>query len=521
MLGARPGEVVVADSTTVNLFKLCSAALDAYRLSAQGALVTDRDNFPTDRYVLEGLAEQRGLELRTIEADPLDGPQPRRPRAGPGRRRGGARRCSRTSSYRSGALADMRALTELARRYDAHVVWDLSHSAGAVPVRLRDAGVELAVGCTYKYLNAGPGAPAYLYAAAEVLPRLRSPIWGWFGQRDQFAMERSYDPVDGIGRFLAGTPPVLDLAAVEEGVKLTAEAGIERLREKSVALCELIVALHDAWLAPLGFELGSPRDPERRGSHVSLRHPEAWPICRALIELAAVVPDFRGPDSIRLGVAPLYTRFADIWDALDRLRGIVERGDQRSSTRRPAGSPERPYSLLAEHQLLGQRGARRRRRVGDHGDGLGHRARERGVAVGERDDDVLGVDLGDLALLARRQALVLEQVQQILGLVLEPQHGHPRALLDVGQRHALDPVAGVDRMPVRARLRVADRGQHALLELRRHRVLEPLGLLVDVVPGDPQHVGEEALDQPVAADDALRVLEPVVRERRAPCPARA
>jgi kynureninase len=328
VLGARPGEVLVADSTTVNLFKLCSAVLDASRLSAQRALVTDRDNFPTDRYVLEGLAEQRGLELRTIEPDPLDGPQPDDLEAVLA---DGAVALVVLShvAYRSGALADMRALTSVARRYDAHVVWDLSHSAGAVPVQLRDAGVELAVGCTYKYLNAGPGAPAYLYAAAEVLPRLRSPIWGWFGQRDQFAMERSYDPVDGIGRFLAGTPPVLDLAAVEEGVRLTAEAGIERLREKSVALCELIVALHDASLAPLGFELGSPRDPERRGSHVSLRHPEAWPICRALIELAAVIPDFRGPDSIRLGVAPLYTRFVDIWDAIDRLRGVVERGEHR------------------------------------------------------------------------------------------------------------------------------------------------------------------------------------------------
>jgi kynureninase len=328
VLGAHPGEVVVGDSTTVNLFKLCAAVLDASRLSAQRAVVSDRDNFPTDRYVLEGLAEQRGLELRTLEADPLDGPQPADLETVLD---DGAVALVVLShvAYRSGALADMCALTDVARRYDAHVVWDLSHSAGAVPVQLRDAGVELAVGCTYKYLNAGPGAPAYLYVAEEVLPRLRSPIWGWFGQRDQFAMERSYDPVDGIGRFLAGTPPVLDLAAVEEGVKLTAEAGIERLREKSVALCELIVELHDAWLAPLGFALGSPRDPARRGSHVSLRHPEAWPICRALIELEAVVPDFRGPDSIRLGVAPLYTRFADIWDAIDRLRGIVERGEHR------------------------------------------------------------------------------------------------------------------------------------------------------------------------------------------------
>jgi kynureninase len=326
VLGARPGEVVVADSTTVNLFKVCSAALDAYRLSAQGAVVTDRDNFPTDRYVLEGLAEQRGLELRLIDSDPIDGPQPEALEA---ELNDGAVALVVLShvAYRSGALADLRALTDVARRFDAHVVWDLSHSAGAVPVELRDAGVELAVGCTYKYLNAGPGAPAFLYAAEEVQPRLRSPIWGWFGQRDQFEMDRSYDPVDGIGRFLAGTPPILDLAAVETGVRLTAEAGVAALREKSVALCELIVALHDARLAPLGFELGSPRDPRRRGSHISLRHPEAWPICQAMIARAGVIPDFRGPDSIRLGVAPLYTRFVDVWDAVDRVRGLVERDE--------------------------------------------------------------------------------------------------------------------------------------------------------------------------------------------------
>ena len=320
VLGARPGEVIVSDSTTVNLFKLCSAALDAYRLSAQGAVVTDRDNFPTDRYVLEGLAEQRGLTLRMLD----------RPEDLEAVLRDGTVALVLLShvNYRTGEVADLRGLTDVARRYDAHVVWDLCHSAGALPVDLRDNGVELAVGCTYKYLNAGPGAPAFLYAAEEVQERLRTPIQGWFGQRDQFDMARDYDPVEGIGRFLAGTPPVLDLVAVEEGVRVTAEAGIAALREKSVAQCELIVALHDAWLGPLGFELGSPRDPARRGSHVSLRHAEAWPICQALIERAAVVPDFRGPDSIRLGVAPLYTRFVDVWDALDRLRGLVERGEQ-------------------------------------------------------------------------------------------------------------------------------------------------------------------------------------------------
>jgi kynureninase len=328
VLGARAGEVLVADSTTVNLYKLACAALDARRLSAQRALVTDRDNFPTDRYVLEGIAAERGLELRLFDSDPLHGPQPdalERVLAD------GAVALVVLShvAYRSGALADLRALTDVARRYDAHIVWDLSHSAGAVPIALRAAGVELAVGCTYKYLNSGPGGTAYLYVAEELQPRLRSPIWGWFGQAEQFEMERPYDPAPGIARFLAGTPPILNLAAVEAGVAVTAEAGIEAIRAKSVALTELLIALHDEWLVPLGFELGTPREPERRGSHVSLRHPEAWPICRALIERADVIPDFRGPDSIRLGVAPLYTSFADVYDALDRLRGLVERGEQR------------------------------------------------------------------------------------------------------------------------------------------------------------------------------------------------
>jgi kynureninase len=329
VLGARSGEVLVCDSTTVNLYKLCAAALDAYRLSAQRAVVTDRGNFPTDRYVLEGLCAERGLELHTFEADPVLGPQPEdleRALAG-----GSAALVVLSHvGYRSGALADLAALTEIARRHDAHVVWDLSHSAGVVPAELAAAGVELAVGCTYKYLNAGPGAPAWLYVAEGVQERLRSPIWGWFGQEDQFAMEREYAPAQGIDRFAAGTPSIPGVAAVEEGVRLVAEAGVGALREKSVALTELILALHDAWLAPLGFSLGTPREAEGRGSHVALRHPDAWRICRALIERAGVVPDFRGPDALRLGVAPLYTTYAEVWDALDRLRALVEAGEHEA-----------------------------------------------------------------------------------------------------------------------------------------------------------------------------------------------
>jgi kynureninase len=322
-LGARPGEVIVCDSTTVNLFKLASAALDL----AEGAraIVTDAHNFPTDRYVLEGIARRRGLELRLFEPDPVDGPQ----LEDVARVCGGGDvglLCLSQVGYRSGALADVEAIT---RGAGVRVLWDLSHSVGVVPIELTEWGVELAVGCTYKYLNGGPGAPAFLYVRGELQEDLRTPIQGWFGQREQFAMERSYDPEPGIRRFLAGTPPILELTAVRVGVELVAAAGIAPLRKKAVALTELIVELHDEWLAPLGFELASPRDPERRGAHVALRHDEAWPISRALIERARVIPDFRGPDSIRLGVPPLYTRVVDVWDAVDRVRSLVERGEQR------------------------------------------------------------------------------------------------------------------------------------------------------------------------------------------------
>jgi kynureninase len=319
LIGAAPGEVVVCDSTTVNLFKLVEAALDARGGGA--AVVTDRGNFPTDRYVLEGIAARRGLELRLFDGEPEAATLP----CGPG-----DVVVLSLVGYRTGALADLAALQAAARERGATLVWDLSHAAGAVPVDLRGAGAELAVGCTYKYLNAGPGAPAYLCVAAELQQTLLSPIWGWFGQREQFAMERDYDPEPDIRRFLAGTPPILGLAAVEEGVRLTAEAGIGELHAKAIELTQLIVSLHDAWLAPLGFELVSPRDPARRGSHVSLQHPRAWQITRALIERADVIPDFRGPDSVRLGVAPLYTRHVDVWDALDRLRGLVESGEHET-----------------------------------------------------------------------------------------------------------------------------------------------------------------------------------------------
>ena len=322
-LGARPGEVIVSDSTSVNLYKLASAALDAG--GDARAIVTDRENFSTDRYVLDGVARARGAELRLIETDPVEGPQP-----------GDVARalesgdvglvCLSHVAYYSAALADMETIT---RDCGVPVLWDLSHSVGVMPIELEEWGVELAVGCTYKYLNAGPGSPAFLYVRREVQDRMRSPIQGWFGQRNQFDMDSPYDPEPGVRGFLAGTPPILDLTAIRVGAELVRDAGIASLRKKAVALTDLMVDLYDEWLAPLGFELASPRDSARRGAHVTLHHEEAWAITRALIERARVIPDFREPNSIRLGVPPLYTRVVDVWDALDRLRGLVERGEHR------------------------------------------------------------------------------------------------------------------------------------------------------------------------------------------------
>ncbi len=316
LIGAAPGQVVVSDSTTVNLYKLAVAALDAR--PDRTVIVTDDDNFPTDRYVLQGLATQRGLELRVVHGDIDQGLDPAALRDAVDETT--ALVSLSHVAYRSGALLDMRAVNDLVHAAGALVLWDLCHSAGSVPVELDATGADLAVGCTYKYLNGGPGAPAFLYVRRDLQPELRQPIWGWFGQRDQFVMGPSYDPVPGIERFLTGTPSVVAIAAVEEGVRPLAEAGIGRLRAKGSALTEYLIELAGAWLP--GLTLATPRDPARRGAHVSLCHPEAWRMSRALID-AKVIPDYRTPSRLRLGPAPITARFTDVWDGLDRLRTIV------------------------------------------------------------------------------------------------------------------------------------------------------------------------------------------------------
>ncbi|MER6459357.1 kynureninase [Streptomyces sp. NPDC001288] len=330
VLGAAPGEVVISDSTSVNLYKLAAAALDA--APGRGTVLMDAEDFPTNRYVVQGLAEQRGLRLVRLPSD-LDG--------------GLDLDVLRSAlngdvalvvlslvSYRSGALLDMAQVNGLARAAGARVLWDVSHAAGAVPVDLAGSGAELAVGCTYKYLNGGPGSPAFLYVRRDLQSRLRQPVWGWYGQRGQFEMGPDYDPVPGIERFLVSTPPLVSLAAIDPALALVEEAGTARIRAKGLRLGRLADELADAWLTPLDFRAASPRPPERRGSHLSLYHPDAWRICQALAADAKVICDYRVPDRLRIGLSPLVTRFTDVWDALARVRDVVAEGSYAS---RPAG----------------------------------------------------------------------------------------------------------------------------------------------------------------------------------------
>jgi kynureninase len=319
LLGAAAGQVLVSDSTTINLYKLAAAALDAR--PGRQTIITEAGNFPTDRYVLEGLASARGLRVEYVEIEPLAGCSASDLNLGSDT----ALVCLSHVDYRSSAIADVAGVTRAAHNAGALVLWDLCHSVGSVPIELDADGVDLAVGCTYKYLDGGPGAPAFLYVRRELQATLRQPIWGWFGQRDQFAMSPAYDPAATIDRFATGTPNIVGLTSVEAGATLLAAAGIDALRSKGMALTSYLIDLCDAWLAPLGFEVASPRDARIRGSHVSLRHLAAYQLCRALID-EHVVPDYREPDLIRCGLSALTTSFADVHEAMRRLRELTTSG---------------------------------------------------------------------------------------------------------------------------------------------------------------------------------------------------
>jgi kynureninase len=319
LLGAAPGQVAVADSTTVCFYKLAGAALAAR--PGRREIVTDVDNFPTDRYVLESLAASSGATIRWLTGDPHGGPTPEQVAevVGPDT----ALVSFSHVSYRSAFILDMAGITDVAHAAGALALWDLSHSVGVIPVALDATGADLAVGCTYKYLNGGPGAPAFLYVRNEHQPRLRQPIWGWLGRSEPFEMAPGYEPADGIAAMLSGTPPVLGLTAVSVGAELVIEAGIAAVAQKASALTEFAIEVIDEVLAAVGVSVGSPRDAAQRGGHVALVHPDARALSARLIADGVIV-DFRTPDVIRIGLSPLTTTFTDVWDGLERLRQMLQ-----------------------------------------------------------------------------------------------------------------------------------------------------------------------------------------------------
>jgi kynureninase len=313
LIGAKPHEVIVTDSTSVNLYKLLVAAA---RLSDRPTLLSESGNFHTDLYMASGVADLLGLRLDIAPRAELE-----------------ARLGADTNllllthvHYKTAERFDMARLTAKAKAFGAMTVWDLSHSAGAVPLHLNEAGAELAVGCGYKYLNGGPGAPAFLYVAEHLQERLVSPLRGWMGHAEPFAFADDYRPAAGLDRFLAGTPPILSLAALEAGLDAFEGVTMERLWTKSRAMFDVFHALMEQRCPEL--LCISPRGEEQRGSHISFAHPNAFEICQALIA-AEVIGDFRAPDVIRFGLTPLYLGFEEIWTGVDRLAAIMASGSWR------------------------------------------------------------------------------------------------------------------------------------------------------------------------------------------------
>lgn len=321
LIGASAGEVVVSESTTTNLHKLAGAALDAR--PGRSTVITDDLNFPSDVHVLAGLASRTGRELRVIESNGIDGPVEGILDALDADT---ALVSLSLTAFKSGYTYDLAAVTAAAHEVGALVLWDLSHSVGAIEVDLAGARADLAVGCTYKFLNGGPGSPAFLHVRADLQEELRNPITGWWGDAEPFDFGLDHRPAAGIRRFQVGTAPVLSIAAAEAGIALVAEAGMPAVAAKGRDLVAWMALRWAARLEPLGFAWACPADPSRRGAHAAFAHPDAWRITQALIEVGRVIPDFRAPDNLRLGLSPLTTSFVDVHTAVERLAGVVEAG---------------------------------------------------------------------------------------------------------------------------------------------------------------------------------------------------
>ena len=326
LVGAHADEIIITEATSINLFKLAVAALKAK--NGRSKIISDTLNFPSDLYILQGVINLLGNTHHLDLLPSTDGITIASKETGNAIDNDTALVSLTHVAFKSSFMYDMETVTEQAHRVGALILWDLCHSAGAVPVDLNGTNVDLAIGCTYKYLNGGPGAPAFLYVRRDLQAQLMQPMWGWFASKKPFDFELDFTPADDMSRFRIGTPPMLSMKAVEPALDIILDAGMTRLRKKSLNQTEYLIYLADEWLTPLGFTLGTPREAKIRGSHVSLRHLESYRICRALIEspppAVQVIPDFRAPDNIRLGITPLYTTFTEIHQALKRIKVIVE-----------------------------------------------------------------------------------------------------------------------------------------------------------------------------------------------------
>ena len=319
-LGAAVGQMLCVDTTSVNFYQLCSAAVDAR--SDRKTVITDTANFPTDRYILEGICKQRGLKLVVIDDD--DGEEFISPEMLAAVLNDDVALVSLSViQYRSGVLHDVAKLTQLARDAGALFVWDASHAVGVVPMQYDRDKVDLAVGCTYKYGNSGPGSPAWLYVSHRVQSELNVPIQGWFAQDDQFAMGQGFDRTTGMRGFQIASPSIIGMRCVTTAFEMIERAGLSAIAQKAAQGTELMLALHDAWLQPLGFSVVTPRDSKRRGGHISVRHPDSQKISEAMRIFGNVIGDFRRPDCIRLAISPLPTSYVEVFDGFERIRDVV------------------------------------------------------------------------------------------------------------------------------------------------------------------------------------------------------
>lgn len=323
-LGAAAGQVLACDTTSVNFYQLALSAIHAR--PGRKTIITDAANFPTDRYILDGIAKQFGLKLVIIDNESAGSAEYERitPQIlEPYLSDDVALVTLEVIQYRSGARNDIKSLTDLVRKHGAFMLWDASHAVGAIEMDFDQNGVDIAVGCTYKYGNSGPGAPAWLYVNKKVQAELQVPIQGWFSQGDQFAMGADFERAEGIRGFQIASPSLIGLRCIKSAFTMIEEAGIGAISEKAAIGTEMMIQLYDAWLADLGFTLLTSRNPQERGGHISLGHPDAARICVALREFADVIPDYRTPDAIRLAIAPLPTSYVEVWDGFSRIRDLV------------------------------------------------------------------------------------------------------------------------------------------------------------------------------------------------------